>query len=228
MNGWRAGDDEIAHPHSPCRLQATGEYVERCPGRHHIIDDQHMRTIQTLAHNKRPAQIAQALGATQARLRSLLVTHTLHRIERQWQVPCIGQRPGKLDALIETAFMQTLWMQWHRQQHGRGKRPQCCQTGRKERRHRQMPAILERLDQAIEREAVTEGRPSGVKRRRRGTTLCAYTLLQGRNATLRAATCRRLWQTRGATGTQRLGAGGFATQDTTTRQQGIEQATPHI
>ena len=228
MYGWRAGNDEIAHARNARRLQAAGEHVERGAGRHHIIDDEHMRPIQSLARDERAAQVAQALGTAQASLRRLLMTHTHHRIEQQWQTPSTCQRAGKFDTLVEAAFTQTLRMERHRQQRSHRKRPQLCQTARQERRHRQTLAILERLNQAIERKAVAECRPGGIESRRRRATLRTDAFFQGRDAALRTAARRRLRQTRRAGDTHRQGASGFTAQHTTTRQQGIEQAAPHI
>ncbi len=127
---------------------------------------------------------------------------------------------GDLGRLVEAAFAQAIRVQGQRQQQvvaGGGDDP--GEAFAEPGGERQLVAVLERLDQAVDGEFVAEQRERAGKGGRVLEAGAAALAVRGRLAALRAARGRQRRQVGGAGGTEEGGAAVATAQQATARQQ---------
>lgn len=159
------------HPtrHFPCTrtLQGRGQFVEAGAGRHHVVDQRDVLSLNLARTRKCAAHVAPSRVVLQPHLRRGVANAlAAGGVERQAEL--LGDSAGDFGGVVEAAFADAGGVQRHRDQQvgarlgGDGFGQTATQYGH----DGELAVIFQARDQAVEREAIRQRGVSAVESRR--------------------------------------------------------------
>lgn len=174
-------------------FEDAGALIDGCAGGHHVIDQQYLSPAQVSATFKCPPDILVAFFRWQIGLPwGWPVTPYAAAVDGQIEV--ISDDPGNFHRLVEAAFAQAVRVQGQRDDELMLSRDPLGQSAAQPVGDGQLMAVLERVNDAVNREIITKSgnRPVEVRRLLQAG---ATTLAVGRlNPALRATGRWRCWE----------------------------------